>query len=156
MTQSMPQRRYRLDVGTVLAVQNEHGTPQDMTDQQGQVWPVPPGWWLVEGAAGPGMLSNEAFQAKYKPDIEPVSADGFAHTLEDLRHTDRLATVRSNQLEERIAALEAMAAQVSATLTVAPIPNMVGTKVAELLAADVAAVDALVGAGPGPTGRQVL
>lgn len=102
--------QYRQIPLQVSADQNVFNEPKELTDSSGTVFVVPAGFWLVEDSAGRiSLMSDAAFKAGFEGYKEPVSLESYFNTLEDLRNSDRMAVTRANALEDRIAALEALA-----------------------------------------------
>lgn len=102
--------QYRQIPLQVSAEQNEFNEPRELTDSSGVVFMVPAGFWLVESASGAvSMMSDVAFRASFEKYQESTPLESFVNTVQDLRNSDRMAATRSNSLEDRIAALEALA-----------------------------------------------
>lgn len=102
--------QYRQIPLQVSAEQNEFNEPKEMTDSSGAVFVVPAGFWLVENALGRvSLLSDAAFKEGFEKYQEPTPLESFVTTLQDLRNSDRMAVTRLSTLEDRIAALEALA-----------------------------------------------
>ena len=107
-SQIQPLATYRKIPQVVLATQNPHGTTEIVLDSDGNGYPVPATWWLIdEGAGRVSLMSDEAFRPFFEEYKVPCPLDSFINTVGNLNGNYTQAMGRVQDLESRVASLEA-------------------------------------------------